>query len=67
VAGLPPALPQGLTSEPGDHPHDIDCGGIEQLLEVRACQPKVPTPAQVKAPDALRAILVIFFVTYLAP
>jgi hypothetical protein len=54
VSRLPPALPEGLIAEPGDHPHDIHRGGIEQLLEVCACQPKVPTLAQVKAPDALR-------------
>jgi hypothetical protein len=54
VSWLPPALPEGLIAEPGDHPHDIHRGGIEQLLEVCACQPKVPTLAQVKAPDALR-------------
>jgi hypothetical protein len=37
VAGRPPALPQGLTSEPGDHPDDIHGGRREELLEVRAC------------------------------
>jgi hypothetical protein len=50
----PPALPQGFTSEPSDRPHDIHRGGIQQPLEMRACQPKVPTPAEVKAPGALR-------------
>jgi hypothetical protein len=54
VSWLPPALPEGLIAKPGDHPYDIHRGGIEQLLEVCACQPKVPTLAQVKAPDALR-------------
>jgi hypothetical protein len=54
VAGLPPALPQGLASEPSDHPHDIHRGGIQELLEVCACQPKVPTLTEVKASDALR-------------
>ena len=29
-------------------------GGIQELLEVRACQPKVPTLTEIKAPDALR-------------
>jgi hypothetical protein len=46
--------PQGLTSEPGDHPHDIHRGGIQQLLEVRDCQPNVPTLTEINAPDALR-------------
>ena len=54
VAWRPPALAQGFTSEPGDHPHDIHRGGREELLEVRARQPQVPTPAEIKAPDALR-------------
>src|SRR5882724_5486470 len=54
VSWLPPALPQGLTSEPSDHPHDIHGGGIEQLLEVCARQPDVPTPAQINASRALR-------------
>ena len=54
VAGLPPALAQGLTPEPGDHPDDIHRRGSEQLLEVRARQAEVPTLAQIKAPDALR-------------
>jgi hypothetical protein len=54
VSRLPPALPQGLTSEPGDHPYHIHRGGIEQLLEVCARQPDVPAPAQIEAPCALR-------------
>ena len=54
MAGLPPALAQGLTPEPGDHPHDIHGRRRQELLEVRARQPKVATPAQIKAPDALR-------------
>ena len=54
VSWLPPAFPQGLTSEPGDHPHHIHGGGIQELLEVRARQPKVPTLTEIKAPDALR-------------
>jgi hypothetical protein len=40
VSWRPPALPQGLTSEPGEHLRDIHLGGLQQLLEVRACQPK---------------------------
>jgi hypothetical protein len=40
--------------EPRDHPHDIHRGGIQQLLEVRACQPQVPTLTEVKAPGTLR-------------
>jgi hypothetical protein len=54
VFRLPPALPRGLPSEPGDHPHDIHRGGVQELLEVRACQPTVPTLTDIKAPDALR-------------
>jgi hypothetical protein len=54
VSWLPPALPQGLTSKPGDHPHDSHRGGIQQRLEVRACQPQVPTLTEVKAPGTLR-------------
>jgi hypothetical protein len=37
VPWLPPALPQGLTAEPSDHPDDIHRGGRQQQLEVRAC------------------------------
>ena len=51
---LPPALPQGLTAEPSDHPDDIHRGGREELLEVRARSAKVPTPAQIEAARALR-------------
>jgi hypothetical protein len=54
VPRLPPALPQGFTSEPSDHPHDVHRGGRQELLEVRACQPQVPTPAQIEASRALR-------------
>src|SRR5216683_4753055 len=54
VSRLPPPFPQGFISEPGDHPHDIHRGGIEQLLEVRAREAEVATLAQIKAPDALR-------------
>jgi hypothetical protein len=34
MAGLPLALAQGFTPEPGDHPDDIHGGGIQELLEV---------------------------------
>jgi hypothetical protein len=54
MAGLPPGLPQGLTSEPSDHPHAMHRGGIQQLLEVCTCPPKIPTLTEVKAPDALQ-------------
>jgi hypothetical protein len=54
VAGLPPALAQGLAPEPGDHPDDIHGGRREEVLEVRACQAKIPTPAQIEASRALR-------------
>ena len=54
VARRPLALAQRLTPEPGDHPHDIHGRCREELLEVRAPQPDVATPAQIKAPRALR-------------
>jgi hypothetical protein len=54
VAGLPPALAQGLTSQPRDHPYHMHGGGIQQLLEVRARQAQVPTPTEINAPNALR-------------
>lgn len=54
VAQLPPALAQGLTSEPGDHPDDIHGRRREKMLEVRPCQPKVPTLPEVEAPYPLR-------------
>jgi hypothetical protein len=54
VSGLPPALAERCTLEPGDHPHDIHRRGSEQLLEVRARQTAVATLAHIKAPDALR-------------
>jgi hypothetical protein len=47
-------LPQGLAPEPSDDSHHIHGGGIEELLEMRACQPQVPTLTEVKAPGALR-------------
>ena len=54
VSRLPPALSQGLISEPGDHPdHSHGCCR-QELLEVRARQPQIPTPAEIKAPDPLR-------------
>jgi hypothetical protein len=54
VARLPPTLPQRFTPEPGDHPDHIHGRRRQELLEVRARQPHVPTPAQIKAPDPLR-------------
>jgi hypothetical protein len=54
MAGLPLALPQGLTAEPRDHLHGIHRGGSQQRLEVCTCQPQIPTLTEVKAPDALR-------------
>jgi hypothetical protein len=54
VARLPPTLPQRFTPEPSDHPHDIHGRCREELLEVRAPQPDVATPAQIKAPRAWR-------------
>jgi hypothetical protein len=54
MSRLPPALPQGLAPEPSDHLHHIHGGGSEQLLEVRARQPEIPTPAEINAADPLR-------------
>jgi hypothetical protein len=54
VAGLPPALPQRLAPEPGDHPYHIHGGCRQELLELRAHQAQLPTPAEIKAPDPLR-------------
>jgi hypothetical protein len=54
VAELPPALAQSLAPEPGDHPdHMHGCRG-QELLEVRARQAKIPTPAEINASDPLR-------------
>jgi hypothetical protein len=54
MAWFPPALAQGLTPEPGDHPDDIHSGGIQELLEVRPRQAKVPIPAEINASNPLR-------------
>jgi len=53
VAGRPPAFASWFTPEPGDHSDHIHCGGIEELLEVRARYAKVSTPAEINAPDPL--------------
>jgi hypothetical protein len=54
IAGLPPAAAQSLAPEPGDHPEDIHSGRREEVLEVRACQAQISTPAQIEASRALR-------------
>jgi hypothetical protein len=54
VAGLPPAFTQWLAPQPGDHPDHIHGRCRQELLEVRARQADVPTPAEIKAPDPLR-------------
>ena len=54
VAGLPPAFSSWFTPEPGDYSDHIHGGGIEELLEMRACQSLVPTLTEGKAPGALR-------------
>ena len=54
MSWFPPTLAQWFTPEPGDHPDHMHGGGIQQLLEMRACQPQVPTLTEVKAPGALR-------------
>jgi hypothetical protein len=54
VAGFPPALAQRLAPEPGDHPDHMHRRCRQELLEVRARQPKVSTPAEIKSAYALR-------------
>jgi hypothetical protein len=40
--------------KPRDPPHDMQRGGSQQRLEVRACPPQVPTLTEGKAPGPLR-------------
>src|SRR5262245_60062491 len=54
VSRLPPTLAYRFALEPGDHPHDMQRRGREQVLEVRAHQAAVATLAHIKAPDTLR-------------
>ena len=54
MAGLPSAFAQRRAPEPGDHPDDLIARRREEVLEVRARQAKVPTPAQIEASRALR-------------
>jgi hypothetical protein len=54
VARRPPTLSQRFTPKPGDYPHHIHCRGCEDLLEVRAREAKVATPAEINAPVPLR-------------
>ena len=48
VAWFPPTLPQGLAPEPGDHADHIHGRRRQELLEVRAREADVPTPAEIK-------------------
>ena len=54
VSWFPPTLPQGLAPEPSDHPDHIHGGCCQELLEVRAHQPQIPTPAEIKTSYPLR-------------
>src|SRR5438552_11035865 len=54
VSWLPPALPQGLTLSPGDHPYHIHGGGIQELLEMGTRQANVATLAEIEAAYPLR-------------
>jgi hypothetical protein len=54
VARLPPTFTQRHVPEPGNHPDHIHGGRRQELLEVRARQPQIPTPAEVKASYPLR-------------
>ena len=49
MAGRPPAFALRLAPKPGDHPDDIHGGRREEVLEVRACQAKIPTPPEIEA------------------
>ena len=60
VSRLPPALTSRWALEPGDHPHDIQRGGSEQVLEVGAREAEIATLAELKAPDALRVVFQIY-------
>src|SRR5215472_9523381 len=53
VSQLSPALAEGLTPQPGHHPHDIHRRGSEELLEVRERQANISTLAEIKTPDPL--------------
>jgi hypothetical protein len=54
VARWPPAFTQPLAPQPGDDPDHIHGGRGQELLEVRARQPQIPTPAEIKASDPVR-------------
>jgi hypothetical protein len=51
---MAPALAQGFTQALGDHPDHIHGRRCQELLEVRAHQAKVSTPAEIKSAHALR-------------
>jgi hypothetical protein len=53
MSRLAPTPAEGFTPEPGDHPDHIHGLRRQELLEVRARHAKIPTPAQIKAPDPL--------------
>jgi hypothetical protein len=54
VARWPPAFAQRLAPQPGDDPDHIHGGRRQELLEMRACQPQIPTPAEFKTAYPLR-------------
>src|SRR5262245_14995182 len=54
VTGLSPALAQRLAPEPGDDPDHIHGRRRQGLLEMRACQPQRPTPAEIETSYPLR-------------
>jgi hypothetical protein len=53
-AELPPALAQRLAPEPGDHSDHIHGRRRQELLEVRAREAQIATPAQIKTSHPLR-------------
>jgi hypothetical protein len=54
VAGRPPAFAQRLAPQPGDHPDHMHGGRRQKLLEMRARQPPIPTPAELNTSYPLR-------------
>ena len=54
MAGRTPACAPRLAPKPGDHPDHIHGRCRQELLEVRTCQAKVPTPAEIKTAYPLR-------------
>jgi hypothetical protein len=54
VAERPTTFTQGLAPQPGDHSDHIHGRRCQELLKVRARQPPIPTPAELKTSYSLR-------------